>query len=97
MANSNLGQHGQQYLTIREVGEYIGISFRTLEGWKRNGYLPPHIALTRKVHKWRRADIDAWLALKQRDLLDDWLDKRGELGAVKAWAMMLGRLQGGAL
>lgn len=81
-----------EYQTVREVAQYIGISFRTLEAWKRNGFLPPHIELTPRVHKWRRSDIDAWFDLKQRGLLDDWLEVRGELGPIDAWAIMLQRL-----
>ena len=74
-----------EYMAIREVAEYIGTSFRTLEGWKPNGYLPPHIALTPRVHKWRRSE--------QRGLLDDWLYVRGQYGEIDGWAVMRKRLK----
>ena len=80
------------YLTIREFGDYIGISHRTLEGWKSKGYLPPHTPLTKKIHRWKRSDIDAWFALKQRGLFGDWPEMRAKHGECDAWALMLKRL-----
>ena len=80
------------YLTIREMGDYIGTSFRTLEGWKGAGYLPPHIALTSRIHKWKKSDVDDWMELTKRGLWDDWIPLRGELGPLAAWDEMVKRL-----
>ena len=81
-----------EYLTIREVAQHVGISHRTLERWKREGFLPPHFEVTSRIHKWKRSDVDAWMALKQRGLLEDWLDLRGEHGPIEAWKQVLRRL-----
>ncbi|MEM7305030.1 MAG: helix-turn-helix domain-containing protein [Planctomycetota bacterium] len=81
-----------EYLTIREFAQYVGISHRTLEGWKRKGYLPPPYELTSRIHKWKRSEIDAWFSLKQRGQCDDWLELRGDLGPIKAWKQVLSRL-----
>lgn len=81
-----------EYMAIRGVAEYLGRSFRTLERWKQHGYLPPHAEWTRKIHMWKRTDLDAWSEMKMRGLLDDWIEVRGRLGAIDGWALMLERL-----
>lgn len=50
-----------EYLSIRELGRYLGISFRTLESWKRAGHLPPHYEFGKRHHRWKRSEIDVWV------------------------------------
>lgn len=85
-----------EYITIREFGECVGISHRTLERCKSEGFLPPHFPVTSRHHRWRRRDVDAWMTLKQRGLWGDWLELRGEHGSIEAWEKMLKRLDDAA-
>ena len=51
----------REYLSLREFAEYVGIPFKTLEGWKVMGYLPRHFAFGKRHHKWKRCEIDEWV------------------------------------
>ena len=52
------GQPGpDDLLTFRQVCDLLGISQAAGERLKAAGRLPPHIALTRRSHRWRRAAI----------------------------------------
>ena len=39
------------------------ISMPTLERLKASGRLPQHTAVTRKLHRWLRSDIELWLTM----------------------------------
>ena len=49
-----------EYLSLRKFAEYVGIPFKTLEGWKAKGYLPRHFVFGKRHHKWKRVEIDTW-------------------------------------
>jgi excisionase family DNA binding protein len=51
---------GREYLSLRELSAYLGIPYKTLEGWKSSGYLPRHIAFGQRHHRWRKSEIDEW-------------------------------------
>ena len=61
----NVDQHESQrwpeWMDIRTFAAYTGISHRTLESWKRLGHLPKHRAVTKRQHRWKRTEIDAWM------------------------------------
>jgi len=47
-----------------QVGELLGIKARTVRAWRsRNGL--PFIKISAKTIRFRRADIDAWLARRR--------------------------------
>jgi excisionase family DNA binding protein len=48
-------------LTIRDVSKLLGISQRAIWGWANDGKFPPPLELGR-LRRWRREDIEAWLA-----------------------------------
>ncbi len=52
---------GREYLSLREFSAYVGIPFKTLEGWKAKGYLPRHYVFGKRHHKWKRSEIDQWV------------------------------------
>ena len=81
-----------EYLSIKEFGTYTGIPARSLEGWKSEGFLPPHFEFTSRHHRWKKSDIDAWSDLRRRGLLDEYQALRDRLGVYDAWAVLLARL-----
>jgi excisionase family DNA binding protein len=50
-------------LTIDDLAEMLRVSTRTLRTWRHEGELPPAITIGGAL-RWRRADVDAWLAKK---------------------------------
>lgn len=56
-----------------EAARYLGISARTLEGWAVRGGGPRMLKLGSRV-VYRRRDLDAWLASRERTSTSD----RGE-------------------
>lgn len=54
-----------EYLSTREAARYTGYSPLTLRQWRHEGDGPPHCGEGRRV-RYRRADLDAWLATNRR-------------------------------
>ena len=58
----------RKYLTLKELGAYIGVAPKTLRNWKTSSpeKLPPHIDISfgGKYDKWRfdSEAVDAWMA-----------------------------------
>ena len=50
------------YLKHAEVAALLGVTQRTLQNWVRDGRFPQPMRLTRIALRWRREDIDAFLA-----------------------------------
>jgi prophage regulatory protein len=48
-------------LDLREVSKLLGISPRAIWGWADAGTFPPPLELGR-LRRWRRVDIESWLA-----------------------------------
>jgi excisionase family DNA binding protein len=53
-----------------EAARYLGISARTLEGWAVRGGGPRMLKLGSRV-VYRRRDLDAWLAARERASTSD--------------------------
>jgi excisionase family DNA binding protein len=53
-----------------EAAKYLGISARTLEGWAVRGGGPRMLKLGSRV-VYRRRDLDAWLATRERASTSD--------------------------
>jgi predicted DNA-binding transcriptional regulator AlpA len=49
-------------LTSEQTAQELKVSERTLEDWRRTGAGPPFIRISRRCVRYRRADIEAWLA-----------------------------------
>jgi predicted DNA-binding transcriptional regulator AlpA len=55
----------ERLLKTKEADEELGLSPRTLEGWRRRGKGPPYLDLGRLV-KYRIEDIEAYKAARLR-------------------------------
>jgi excisionase family DNA binding protein len=49
-------------LTIPEVAELLQVSTLTLAAWRSRGEGPRYVKLGAKMVRYRRADLDAWVA-----------------------------------
>jgi excisionase family DNA binding protein len=57
----------EQLLTPQQAAEYLNISPRTLAAWRQRGVGPPSIKLPSGARRYRRADLDRWLAEHRED------------------------------
>ena len=48
-------------LTPAEAADRLAVSAKTLERWRSTGDGPPYIALGRRLVRYRRADVDAFV------------------------------------
>lgn len=49
-------------ITDRAVAEIVGVSTRTLRFWRQHQKGPPFVRLSKKSVRYRRTDVDAWIA-----------------------------------
>jgi excisionase family DNA binding protein len=57
----------EELLTVPEAARYLRVSTRTLDRWRAEGIGPPSIKLPSGGRRYRRADLDRWLAEHQED------------------------------
>ena len=63
----------KRYLNIKELGEYIGISEKTLRNWKYSHpeLLPPPVIIATcgkyDIWRWDTEDVDAWMHRQQHE------------------------------
>ena len=50
------------WVDLAWISQYAGISLTELNRRKALNKLPPHADLGRRLHRWRRIDIERWLA-----------------------------------
>lgn len=48
-------------INTREAARHVGVGASTLERWRLSGDGPPYLKLKKAV-RYRRADLDAWMA-----------------------------------
>ena len=53
-------EHFPELLSDPQAGRYLGVQPRTLRLWRRTRALP-HLKLTAKCIRYRKADLDGWL------------------------------------
>jgi excisionase family DNA binding protein len=58
---------GERLLTTIEAAEYLNVSRRTLARWLREGIGPPSIKLPSGARRYRKADLDRWIAEHQAE------------------------------
>ena len=51
-------------LTERETSRMLKVASRTMEGWRRRGAGPPFIRLSLRAVRYKREDVEAWLAAR---------------------------------
>ena len=50
-------------LSTGQLSQYLGVCRRLIQIWNSTGYLPRPVDLNgARITRWRRTDIDAWLA-----------------------------------
>ena len=49
-------------VTQEEVAEYLSVSTRTLEHWRRVNLGPPYVKLGTRIVRYRISEIQNWLA-----------------------------------
>lgn len=59
-AQESLDSH--QLLTILVVVDLVGLSKSTVLRMARSGLFPPSVELSPRLRRWRRLDVEKWLA-----------------------------------
>jgi predicted DNA-binding transcriptional regulator AlpA len=63
-------------LSQRQVASRLGVSARTIEGWRARGVGPPFLRLSARAVRYRSSDLEQWL--DQRRVADEGrLEHRG--------------------
>jgi prophage regulatory protein len=55
----------QELFSVKEVASMLGTSRRTVWKLRRVGVLPEPVRLSKRLVRWRRADIDDYLARRR--------------------------------
>ena len=63
----NHGGRGDRLLTTEETADYLNVSRRTLQRWLYEGIGPPSIKLPSGARRYRKADLDRWIAEHQAE------------------------------
>jgi excisionase family DNA binding protein len=80
MKKSTSGKQEQlgPYLSSKQFGDLLGVPDATIRTMRlEGGILPPAIRVGKRLLRWRKADVEAWLEKLQKDGPDD---KKGEPG-----------------
>jgi predicted DNA-binding transcriptional regulator AlpA len=65
-ASAQLGNHQASHstnelLSQRQVAMRLGVSARTIEGWRARGVGPPFLRLSARAVRYRSSDLEQWL------------------------------------
>jgi excisionase family DNA binding protein len=63
----NRDGRGERLLTTAEAADYLNVSRRTLSRWLAEGIGPPSIKLPSGARRYRKADLDRWIAEHRED------------------------------
>lgn len=58
-------------LTSEQVAEVLAVDRTTLKGWRIQGCGPKFLQLTARCIRYRRSDIEAWVAKRERRSTSD--------------------------
>jgi predicted DNA-binding transcriptional regulator AlpA len=76
-----------QLLSQRQVAVRLGVSARTIEGWRARGVGPPFLRLSARAVRYRSSDLEQWL--DQRRVAEEpgleALDRRSSHRVVSKW------------
>lgn len=56
-----------ELLSQRQVAARLGVSARTIEGWRARGVGPPFLRLSARAVRYRSSDIEQWLDQRRVD------------------------------
>lgn len=66
-SQSNLPNHPLQLLSKRQLAELLGVNSWTVDRWRKtNPDFPAPVWLSDSTLRWRRLDVERWLATRQR-------------------------------
>jgi predicted DNA-binding transcriptional regulator AlpA len=61
-AHAQDGDRGtNELLSQRQVAARLGLSARTIEGWRTRGVGPPFLRLSARAVRYRTSDLEQWL------------------------------------
>jgi predicted DNA-binding transcriptional regulator AlpA len=63
------GRTTNELLSQRDVAVRLGVSARTVEGWRARGVGPPYLRLSARAVRYRSSDLEQWL--NQRRVADE--------------------------
>ena len=49
-------------MTPRDAARYMGVDFNTVKRWRRTGEGPPFYRYSSRCVRYKRAELDAWIA-----------------------------------
>lgn len=55
------GRTTNELLSQRQVALRLGVSARTIEGWRARGVGPPFLRLSARAVRYRSSDLEQWL------------------------------------
>jgi predicted DNA-binding transcriptional regulator AlpA len=55
-------QESSEFLSPLQVARLLGMGSWNLLLWRKKGFGPPFIRVTRQIIRYRRQELDAWLA-----------------------------------
>lgn len=54
--------NSENWISLAEIAEYIGVSKDTIRNWIKNSNMPAH--KVGRLWKFRKSEIDAWISEK---------------------------------
>jgi predicted DNA-binding transcriptional regulator AlpA len=61
-----------EYISVQEVADYTGLSAKFWNNLRSNGGGPVYVKLSARAVRYRRADVDGWMAERiRRSTFDD--------------------------
>jgi excisionase family DNA binding protein len=67
MRHSGQDREREELLTVEEAARYLRVTRRTLDRWRRNGIGPRSIKLPSGGRRYRREDLDVYIAEHQEE------------------------------
>lgn len=52
-------------MAAADVARMLGLGGRVLEAWRQRGQGPPFVRLSARCVRYRKADVEAWLAARR--------------------------------
>lgn len=59
---TNLSMNSNELVAQEDAARLLAVSPRTLEAWRVSGGGPPFVRLSRRAIRYRRVDLEAWIA-----------------------------------
>ncbi len=80
-AGRPIPEHPDSLLLPAEVALILGVSRRTLEGWRLRGGGPVFVQISARACRYRRSALNAWLDARSRKSTSDPGPGEGEAGS----------------